>query len=89
MLLDVLMCIQLFVGQYCLVDSTQGSMLPQQSQYGSECGYHIFFFFFDQKGQFISARGHSGPSSKSDTDFGEARVCIRAAARDCAPMVSH
>ena len=55
---------------------------------GLRCG-HVFFFFFDQKGQFISARGHSGPSSKLDTDFGEARVCIRAAARDCASMVSH
>ena len=45
-------------------------------------------FFFDQMGQFIMCKGHCGPSSMQSTDFGKARVCIRAAAHDCAPMVS-
>ena len=32
--------------------------------------------------------GHCGPSSMRSPDFGKARVCIRAAAHGCAPMVS-
>ena len=56
--------------------------------YGVKFFLKLIHFFFNQIGQFIMCHGPLWAKFRVGTDFGKARVCIRASAHSWAPMVS-